>query len=329
MHLSDSQVRSLRRNLLAWYDAHRRDLPWRKTRDPYRIWISEIMLQQTRVTVVVERHTRFVKRFPTVHDLAKARATSVLAEWSGLGYYRRARNLHEAARVVVQKHSGKFPHSQAELLDLPGIGRYTSAAIASIAWNEPAAVVDGNVKRVLSRLSDGEWKGEQVWVAAQALLDKRRPGDFNQAMMELGATACLPRQPRCSECPIRRVCRSQGTSPGKPKTLGRSKREIVCLLSQRSGSILLLRRDLNQPLMPGMWELPQIALPEPPASALLSLRHSITNTDYRVRVFAASVLRPSQVCTDRQIGRWVTARQASRLPLTGLARKILTRAAII
>src|SRR5579864_6582686 len=182
-----------RQRLLAWYDTNARDLPWRKSRDPYRVWVSEIMLQQTRVAAVIEHYREFLRRFPTVQKLARAREASVLATWSGLGYYRRARMLHAAAKVVASELGGKFPETSEGLRALPGVGRYTAAAIASIAFGERVAVVDGNVERVLARVAGRRLTGEDVWRAAGELLDAGRPGDFNQAMMELGAVVCTPR----------------------------------------------------------------------------------------------------------------------------------------
>src|SRR5271163_3083578 len=193
--------------MLAWYEAHGRDLPWRANRDPYRVWLSEIMLQQTRVAAVIEHYQEFLQRFPTVEKLAAARENSVLAAWSGLGYYRRARMLHQAAKLIVRELHGCFPPAEAELRKLPGVGRYTAAAVASIAFGESTAVVDGNVERVLHRLSSKRYSGEPLWAMANTLLDPRRPGDHNQAMMELGATVCLPRQPLCAACPVMRFCR--------------------------------------------------------------------------------------------------------------------------
>src|SRR5271166_6598830 len=178
--------------LLCWYDEHRRDLPWRGTRDPYRIWLSEIMLQQTRVAAVIGHYRTFLERFPNVQALASASEDAVLAVWSGLGYYRRARMLHQAAQQIAEQHGGCFPRNSAALLALPGIGRYTAAAIASIAFAEPVAVVDGNVKRVLERFTGVDLTPPEIWQQAQALLANSRPGDFNQAMMELGATVCVP-----------------------------------------------------------------------------------------------------------------------------------------
>ena len=200
--LSKSELRRLPDRLLAWYDTHQRDLPWRENRDPYHVWLSEIMLQQTRVAAVIDHYRKFLRRFPTVQKLAAARKSSVLAAWSGLGYYRRARMMHAAAKAIVREYGGRFPETADSLRTLPGIGRYTSAAIASIAFGQPVAVVDGNVERVLQRLSGRRLAGEELWKAANGLLDKRRPGDFNQAMMELGAVVCTPRAPACLTCPI-------------------------------------------------------------------------------------------------------------------------------
>ena len=203
-----------RRRLLAWYDRCARDLPWRHDRHPYRVWLSEVMLQQTRVAAVLEHYRIFLERFPTVQQLAAARESSVLAAWSGLGYYRRARMLHAAAKAVVTHHGGEFPSTVAELRNLPGIGRYTAAAIASIVFNLPVAVVDGNVERVLLRAFGDSPAEKDPWALAEELLSRARPGDFNQAMMELGATVCLPRQPRCTICPVFELCATRG-DPGR------------------------------------------------------------------------------------------------------------------
>ena len=342
-----------RRALLTWYDANRRDLPWRKTRDPYRVWISEIMLQQTRVAAVTERYQQFLRRFPSVQKLAAAREDSVLAQWSGLGYYRRARNLYATAQIIA--HQKEFPRTAEALRALPGIGRYTAAAIASIAFNEPVAVVDGNVERVLARImgaplsapdtlninksdvipsrkaarnllsagtapTPAKQKRTQpdLWTEAQSLLDPARPGDFNQAMMELGATVCLPRQPQCDACPIKKFCRTRGAGDSKPVRLRQQKKEITYSLNRRPDSILLTRRSPDETLMPGMWELPEV-----PANVsdekLFSLRHSITVTDFTVRVVARSQAQ----------GKWISLSRLNTLPLTGLAKKILRTAKII
>ena len=319
--LGNQDVRQLRRALLSWYEKNGRDLPWRHTQDPYRIWVSEVMLQQTRVAVVVERYQRFLQRFPSVRELAGAKESSVLAEWSGLGYYRRARNLHAAARVIVRQLEGEFPRSSQDLRTLPGIGRYTAAAVASIAFGEAVAVVDGNVERVLSRLRGQGIAGEDFWLAAQTLLDSRRPGDFNQAMMELGATVCLRDQPRCRVCPIQRFCRTRGpgqTLKSKPRQF---KREIAYALSLRGGSVLLVQRPADHALMAGMWELPEATLRNDSDELLFSLKHSITVTNFKVKVVSCQIPPGT--------GRWVKVLRLNQIPLTGLARKILNRAEVI
>src|SRR5947209_2873754 len=257
-NLKPRSLPRFRRELLGWYDNQRRDLPWRRTRDPYRVWVSEIMLQQTRVAAVVLRYEQFLRRFPSSQKLAAARQASRLAEWSGLGYYRRARNLHAGSKVIARDRSGKFPQNVEAWRDLPGIGRYTAAAIASIAFNQPAAVLDGNVERILRRLLGRVHSAKESWAAAQQLLDCGRPGDFNQAMMELGATVCLPGQPRCLECPVARFCRTRGRGASVSRKSRQHKREINCVLTQNQNkdSILLVRRASNESLMPDMWELP-------------------------------------------------------------------------
>ena len=311
-----------RLRLLRWYDANKRDLPWRGERDPYRIWISEIMLQQTRVNAVLEHYRRFLARFPDLESLARARESSVLAAWSGLGYYRRARMMHAAARKIVKEHKGKFPADLAILRSLPGIGRYTAAAVASIAFGEPAAVVDGNVERVLQRLSEKAAAGEQLWAAANAVLDGDRPGDFNQAMMELGATVCTPRAPLCSACPVHAFCLTRGEMRNNQRSARQIKKEISYLLSRRERDVFLVQRPKNAPLMAGMWELPEGHANHGTNGTCLTLRHSITVTDYTVRVVQAEI--PGNFS-----GRWVHEQRLARLPLTGLARKILRAAEVM
>jgi A/G-specific adenine glycosylase len=244
--------------LLAWYDRHRRDLPWRSNRDPYRVWLSEIMLQQTRVAAVIEHYRKFLKRFPTVERLAAAHEASVLAAWSGLGYYRRARMLHAAAKVIVCEHHGKLPASEEQLRKLPGIGRYTAAAIASIAFGEPVAVVDGNVERVLQRLAGRQLASEELWTAANRQLDAKRPGDFNQAMMELGAVVCTPRAPACLTCPVVEFCATRGELTPSGKAAPQKKREIHYALDCKNGAAFLTQRPADVSLMPQMWELPEL-----------------------------------------------------------------------
>ena len=221
----------LQRSLLKWYDEHQRDLPWRNTTDPYPVWISEVMLQQTQVQTVIPYYLKFLEHFPSVAALAKADTDALLRLWAGLGYYSRARNLQKAAQIIVEQFGGRFPQSYTDVLALPGIGRYTAAAIVSIAFGQPYAVLDGNVSRVLARLlsMSGDPKSSAVqnrlWAAAQQLLPRARPGDFNQAVMELGATVCSPRQPRCLLCPWTRQClaRQQGQQELLPEKARRRK----------------------------------------------------------------------------------------------------------
>jgi A/G-specific adenine glycosylase len=311
-----------RRLLLRWFQKHQRKLPWRGESDPYYILVSEIMLQQTRVAVVEERYRKFIAQFPTAARLARAREQTVLAAWSGLGYYRRARALHRAAKEIVSR--GRFPGSVAELMALPGVGRYTAAAVASIAFGEPVAVVDGNVKRVLQRVfadrgvPDVAVAEKRYWELAERLLDKRHAGDFNQAMMELGALVCLPGHPLCHACPVAGMCVARGPVTRKERD-ARRKAILRYALVRRNGSVLLQKRPQHSSLMPGMWELPALVAararyPQP----LLKLRHSITTTDYTVFVHAATG-------KNSKSGRWVPLHSAKRLPLTGLARKILER----
>ena len=315
-----------RARLLAWYDAHARKLPWRETRDPYRVWLSEIMLQQTRVAAVIEHYHEFLRRFPTVQKLAAARQSSVLAVWSGLGYYRRARMLHAAAKMIVHKLDGQFPATAEGWHALPGIGRYTAAAVASIAFGEPVAVVDGNVERVLERVCRKRLSSEGLWRAADQLLDPARPGDFNQAMMELGATVCTPRAPACLMCPVVELCATRGEMPRSAKLPRQKKREIHYALNSRSKAgrnvaVLLIQRPPDARLMAGMWELPEIPSPQNHSKLALTLRHSITVTDYTVRVWHQLAIGIR--------GKWISTEQLSQIPLTGLARKILRKAGII
>lgn len=303
-----------REKLLFWYDQNRRDLPWRKNRDPYRVWVSEIMLQQTRVAAVLPKYASFLSRFPSVQKLASAREPSVLSQWSGLGYYRRARNLHAAAKIVARE--GKFPQTAEAWRSLPGIGRYTAAAICSIAFNEPVAVVDGNVQRVLRRLNGRNQSAAKTWKIAESLLDPDRPGDFNQAIMELGATVCIPGDPLCAVCPIEHLCSTRGHDHSPPRKPRQQKRKIIFALSLSNGAVRLVRRSSRESLMPGMWELPRTDSGRKP---LFSLKHSITNTNYDVRVISTATADGTPVKLSR----------APQLPLTGLARKILSRAGVI
>jgi len=316
------QQNRFRRSLLAWYDLHRRNLPWRFNRDPYRVWLSEIMLQQTRVAAVIEHYHEFLRRFPTVEKLAASREASVLAAWSGLGYYRRARMMHATAKVIVREHGGKFPATVEALRALPGVGRYTAAAIASIAFDEPVAVVDGNVERVLQRVAGKRLAGEELWTAANLLLDATRPGDFNQAMMELGAVVCTPRAPGCLTCPVAKLCATRGELAQGVKAAPQKKREIHYALDCKNRAVFLAQRARDVALMPGMWELPQLTSMNGGSSPAFTLRHSITVTNYTVRVWR-------EAASSRESGKWIPVERLGKVALTGLARKILRKAAML
>ena len=335
----------LRSQLLEWYARRGRDLPWRRNTDPYAIWVSEIMLQQTRVAAVVDRYKAFMARFPTLLSLALAREEDVLAVWSGLGYYHRARMLQRAARFVADHHQGNLPATSEELRLLPGIGAYTAAAIASIAFGEAVAVVDGNVERVLCRLegwaagnrAGGAALRHKIEDLAAQLLDPDRPGDFNQALMELGATVCLPRNPQCPMCPLNADCKTRGehkTAP-RPRMLSREAAQALSVRTgresgQASREVLLEQRPWALSVMPGLWELPTLrdaAVPED--EVRMTLRHAIMQVSYYVRirtVFEDDVEAMTVAGGER---RWVPLSEAARIPLTGLARKVLTRAHLL
>jgi len=256
----------IRQALLRWYTATARDLPWRRTHDPYAIWLSEIMLQQTRVPTAIPYYERFLKRFPTVNHLARARLDTVLKLWEGLGYYSRARNLHKAAKEIVSRFDGQMPRTRDELLSLPGIGRYTAGAIASIAFGERAAMVDGNVERVLSRVFrlHGNPKNaaikKRIWSLAEDLLPENKVGHFNQALMELGSGVCTPRNPRCNECPLAKLCEAnrhneQDMLPTRVPRKPLPSHVVVVAVICRSGRILIDKRE-PKGLLGGLWEFP-------------------------------------------------------------------------
>ena len=334
-----------RRKLMSWYKSHARELPWRGVNDPYRTWLSEVMLQQTRVGAVVEHYENFLRKFPTILALALAREAEVLATWSGLGYYRRARMLHKTAQFLTRERGGVLPGTAAELRTLPGIGEYTSAAIASIAFGESIAVVDGNVERVLLRLTgrpEVKTAASRAFVQrkASALVPKRRigeginaAGDHNQAMMELGATLCLPRNPLCLHCPVYSMCKTRGEHITPPRAAQLSRSAAYLLSLRKRGTlteVLLELRADDASLMPGMYELPPLPLDAVQGrEPLLRLRHAITNTNYYVQVFAAhgpqdSGLRHAVPASNSDL-HWVLTNRLGSLPLTGLARKVLQR----
>jgi A/G-specific adenine glycosylase len=331
-------IRKFQQALLTWFDSHARDLPWRQNSDPYRIWVSEIMLQQTRVTAVLDYYARFLALFPSVTDLARSQEPDVLAAWSGLGYYRRARMMHQAAKVVVNEHHGIFPRTAEALRKLPGIGEYTSSAIASIAFGEPVAVVDGNVERVLLRVfpEEGSLAPQAKWFRDRAanLLDTRRPGDFNQSMMELGATVCLPQRPLCLHCPVQPFCKTRGEHQVPPPKKMRNRQIAYALLRRhRPGitQVLLQQRPPSASLMPGMWELPEVEMLDNDHERVeVTLRHAITVTNYRVHVLRFSEQEARlRWPTQKNPQQWAKSSELSTLPLTGLTRKVLRRLQIM
>jgi len=305
---------TIRRKLGRWYDRNKRDLPWRRTSDPYAIWISEIMLQQTRVAAVIPYYERFLARFPRVEDLAAASATEVLAMWSGLGYYSRARNLQKAARQIVA--AGGFPRDYEAIRALAGVGDYTAAAVGSIAFGLPHAAIDGNVRRVVMRLT-GDGNADVGAVAAQ-LLDARRPGRWNQAVMELGATVCLPREPLCSACPLAAECEAkrrdiQRDLPPHRKRAAIVRKELTFLVIRRKGRILLTR----SPRVSGFWDLPEMFSGVRLGSRLGMFRHAITNSQYQCEVREARMGVQPRDC------RWWEMGKLGEIPLSTAAKKAL------
>jgi A/G-specific adenine glycosylase len=313
----------------AWYDKGHRDLPWRHTADPYRIWVSEIMLQQTRAQAVIPYYRRFLGRWPDAAALAAALESDVLAAWAGLGYYSRARNLRRAAQAVTQ--AGGFPRDFDAIRALPGIGDYTAAAIASIAFHLPHAVLDGNVLRVVARVANdaadisSARTRERFRGIAQSWLDPRAPGRFNQSLMELGATVCLPRQPLCPLCPLASVCRAraEGTARELPVKLRKTapvRLTGTLLIVRRGEKVLLRQREASESRMAGFWDLPSPQdLPRAKPGALLGeIRHTITHHHYSLEVRTAAA--PRRIAAPFA---WWGPRDMERIPLSTTARKAL------
>ncbi|MBI2480510.1 MAG: A/G-specific adenine glycosylase [Planctomycetia bacterium] len=273
-----SWKQNLRRRILVWFQRNSRDLPWRRTRDPYHVWVSEIMLQQTQVVTVIPYFERFIARFPTVAALAAAHEDQVLRLWEGLGYYRRARQLHRAARVIVDEHGGVFPRDAVSVMGLPGIGRYTAGAILSIAFDARAPILEANTIRVFSRLiayrdDTASTDGQRVlWGAAQDFLPRKNVGDFNQAMMELGSEVCTPREPRCEACPVAILCptRAQGLQDVIPAAKKKVNYEDVveaCIVVRKNGKVLLRRCEEGE-RWAGLWDFPRLASSSQTGAAL-------------------------------------------------------------
>jgi len=324
--LNDDQVARFRADLLRWYSVNERELPWRQTCDPYKIWISEIMLQQTRVAAVIPYYERFLQKFPNLRALASAPEAEVLACWAGLGYYYRARNLHKAAQQMQE--AGAFPATHSQICQLPGVGEYTAAAIASIGFKLPHAVVDGNVNRVLTRLladpvNVRSASGKKYLArVADKLLDRTEPGAFNQAVMELGATICLPKRPHCLVCPVSAFClaRKTGQQEGFPVKTPRPKimdESRTLFWIERDGHLLLWQRPPGLRLMPGFWELPERAhIPDVYGGAKIgSFRHGITFHSYRFELWRGLPPNDCGAC------EWVRLDELAELPLSTVLKK--------
>jgi A/G-specific adenine glycosylase len=326
-----------RRALLKWYDAGHRDLPWRQLSGDgadvfYRVWLSEIMLQQTRVEAVIPYYERFLRRFPSVERLASATEQEVLTAWSGLGYYSRARNIHHVAKQIATEG---LPSGYEEIRGLRGIGEYTTAAIASIALGLAHAAVDGNVMRVIARLTNDASEittpatRRKISEAAQGLLDATRPGDFNQAMMELGATVCTPTAPGCNVCPVGKFCeaRQAGTQLELPVRLKKKVvRELALDLAivERAGSVLLVKRASSERRLADFWELPgKKALPRMRSRKIAEFRHQIVNDRFLVTVWRMSV--PPGDPESIGLGDWIPATDLGRYPVTTVAKKALAQ----
>ena len=350
--------RPIRRNLLRWYADHRRRLPWRETTDPYAIWVSEVMLQQTQVATVIPYFLRFMERFPTPAKLAAADLEAVLKLWEGLGYYSRARNLHRAAGLVVAQHEGRVPDDPDAFRDLPGVGDYIAAAVMSIAFGRVMAVVDGNVKRVLARLFEidapvnrsGSHKTFQA-LAAQ-LISPHRPSDFNQAMMELGALVCRPRQPDCASCPLAGACRAcrNGTTAAYPRRDAARKiphRHQAIGVIVKAGRMLVIRRPTTG-FLGGLWEFPSVAADDATAPAAVSsalkaetgltvevlrpltrVRHAYTHFTLSADVYLCRFVAGRVRHRPDRDHRWVTLDTLARLPVHKANLKFMDRLAAV
>ncbi|QPJ63944.1 MAG: A/G-specific adenine glycosylase [Candidatus Nitrohelix vancouverensis] len=345
----------LHKKLLAWYQSEKRDLPWRQSNDPYAIWVSEIMLQQTQVKTVLPYYQRWMQRFPNVRSLADAPEPQVLKLWEGLGYYSRARNMKKAAREILDRFAGQVPNTSKDLLSLPGIGRYTAGAILSIAFEERAPILDGNVKRVLSRLfrinENGKTSaGEKIlWARAEEILPQKNIGDFNQSLMELGASICLPQQPLCLLCPLRDLCEVSATGeqalypPPKPSAPAK-KIEVSAVVLIRRGKVYIQQRP-QKGLMGGLWEFPggKIEAGETPEECAvretreelgleiqlkekwMTIRHSYTQFRVTLHVFEAKAQGGRIRATQCEQWKWVRPEELESYPFPAANVKIVNR----
>lgn len=352
---SEEVAPAVRRKLLAWFRRRARALPWRRTKDPYRVWVAEVMLQQTRVDTVLPYFERFVAAFPTVHQLAAASEQEVLRLWSGLGYYRRARHLHQAAKRIVCDFEGGFPSTAAHWQELPGIGRYTAGAIASIAFGEATPVVDGNVARVLSRLfalrigSETSVGRQTLWSAAGRLVSRRAPGNFNQALMELGSLICAPAIPVCERCPLAQLCKARAAGLQRELPVRRRKRvlprvDVVIALLCEEGRYLFGRRRAGG-MLGGLWELPggKVSPEENHDQALhrhlrnkfgvevvrgrrfASLEHAYSHFAITLHVYECTLTNGRPRALTHEEIRWLRPAETRDLALPASTRRIVAR----
>jgi A/G-specific adenine glycosylase len=348
-----SEIDQIRARLLGWYRRHRRELPWRGETDPYRIWVSEVMLQQTQVTTVMPYYRRFLDKFPTVDTLAAAPLAEVLKVWEGLGYYARARNLHRAAVEIVDKFGGVIPDNYAGLRRLPGFGPYTAGAVASIACGEAVPAIDGNVKRVLARLFaiDTELTrnpaARQVKEAAAALIDPAAPGDWNQALMELGATVCLPQSPTCLLCPLDDLCESRRRGieqelPVKSTRKALPHYDVTAAVIRHNGQILIAQRPLDG-MLGGLWEFPggkreagetlaeclrreikeELGVEIEVGRPVATIKHSYTHFKITLHAFYCRLRQGSPRALGVADWRWVTLKEIDTFPFPRTDQKII------
>jgi A/G-specific adenine glycosylase len=343
--------------LLTWFAENGRDLPWRHTRDPYRIWISEVMLQQTRVETVIPYYERWMEVFPTLGSLARADIEDVLRMWEGLGYYRRAHNLHRTALLLTREHAGEFPKTAAELKKLPGLGVYTAAALAALAFDQPEIALDGNLRRVIARIIDLElevhsaaagarmrsWAGENLPLAKAA--------DFNQALMDLGATTCLPRSPRCQDCPLTPHCLSYARGTALERPVQKAARPIPSFQAaagviQRGGRVLIGRRPADK-MLGGLWEFPggkrepgedlpqclkrelreELEVEVEVGAELGPFDHSYSHFHISVHAFQAEIIAGEPQALEHSELQWVEIRRLSEYPMGKVDRAIAKRLA--
>lgn len=337
------KIRSIRVKLLRWYGKHARDLPWRHTRDPYKIWVSEIMLQQTQVQTVIPYYTRWLKRFPTLETLAAAPQEEAMKHWAGLGYYRRVKMLHAAAQYVQTELRGQIPSSTEGLLKIPGIGRYTAGAIASIAFQKPAPIVDGNVIRILTRLYAIKKNItltpalKTLWALAEELVSPESPGDFNQAMMELGATLCLPKNPACSECPVHTECEARALEkqelfPVKTRKEKMEKTKTAAVVLTNPQGEVLIRRQPQNARWGGLWMFPfgdrksdlsaSFGLGKLPAAPSFMIQHSFTKYSIQLQVFESAVSSVKSKQLQRPEQRWISVSELENFAFPSPHQKI-------